>query len=545
MGVWEYIKIAIGFFAGIGTLLVGLKMMSGGMERASDKGLRKLFSKMSDNRFIGVGVGCAVTALVQSSAATTVMVVGFVNAGVMTLFQATSIIMGANIGTTVTAQILALQSFSITADFTLFAFVGVMVQMLAKSDTAKNVGFMLAGLGITFVGLSLMSDSMSELAKEPVIVELLERLTNPILLALIGVALTALIQSSAAVTAILIGMVGNGIMIGGGGNGILFVIMGTNIGTCMASILSSIGANANAKRAAFIHFMFNFIGSVVFIVICLCWSSFKAVVIDSWIRNPQQQIAMFHTLFNIFTTLLLIPFSGSLVKLSRLVIRDKKAVNEFSVKYIDERILQTPAIALAQLIKEMTYMLEVAQRALDKSMENFIKRTEDEEPVRKDLREINYLSGKVTDYLIKLSEEDMSHNDELTVSSLYKVLNDILRVADFSNNIMRYLRVAIANELYFSAEGLNEIREMYALVDELFKDVNYSFANRTVRLLAKIEETESKTDKFKLQLQQNHLDRLKGGNCKSESSSLYVNLIGNIERVADHLVYIAQSVNEE
>lgn len=190
-------------------------------------------------------------------------------------------------------------------------------------------------------------------------------------------------------------------------------------------------------------------------------------------------------------------------------------------------------------------MLEVAQRALDKSMENFIKRTEDEEPVRKDLREINYLSGKVTDYLIKLSEEDMSHNDELTVSSLYKVLNDILRVADFSNNIMRYLRVAIANELYFSAEGLNEIREMYALVDELFKDVNYSFANRTVRLLAKIEETESKTDKFKLQLQQNHLDRLKGGNCKSESSSLYVNLIGNIERVADHLVYIAQSVNEE
>lgn len=249
MGVWEYVEVAIGFLAGIGTLLVGMKMMSGGMERAADKGLRKLFSKMSDNRFAGVGVGCAVTALVQSSSATTVMVVGFVNAGVMTLFQATSIIMGANIGTTVTAQILALQSFSVTAIFTLFAFVGVMVQMFAKSDTAKNVGFMLAGLGITFVGLALMSDSMSELAKEPVIVDLLERLTNPILLALIGVALTAVIQSSAAVTAILIGMVGNGILVGGSGNGILFVIMGTNVGTCMTSILSSIGTNANAKRA--------------------------------------------------------------------------------------------------------------------------------------------------------------------------------------------------------------------------------------------------------------------------------------------------------
>lgn len=544
MGVWEYVEVAIGFLAGIGTLLVGMKMMSGGMERAADKGLRKLFSKMSDNRFAGVGVGCAVTALVQSSSATTVMVVGFVNAGVMTLFQATSIIMGANIGTTVTAQILALQSFSVTAIFTLFAFVGVMVQMFAKSDTAKNVGFMLAGLGITFVGLALMSDSMSELAKEPVIVDLLERLTNPILLALIGVALTAVIQSSAAVTAILIGMVGNGILVGGSGNGILFVIMGTNVGTCMTSILSSIGTNANAKRAAFIHFMFNFIGSAVFIVICLCWADFKAVVIDSWIPNPQQQIAMFHTLFNVFTTALLIPFSRSLVKLSQFVIREKKSPDEFSVKYIDERILQTPAIALAQLIKEMSYMLEVAQRALDKAMDNFINRTEDEEPIRKDLREINFLSGKVTDYLIRLSEEDMSHNDELTVSSLYKVLSDIMRVADFSNNIMRYLRVAVANELYFSSEGLNEIKEMYSLVDELFKDVDYTFANRTTRLLAKIEDTESKTDKFKLQLQQNHLDRLKGGNCKSESSSLYVNLIGNIERVADHLVYIAQSVKE-
>ena len=278
--------------------------------------------------------------------------------------------------------------------------------------------------------------------------------------------------------------------------------------------------------------------------ICLCWADFKAVVIDSWIPNPQQQIAMFHTLFNVFTTALLIPFSRSLVKLSQFVIREKKSPDEFSVKYIDERILQTPAIALAQLIKEMSYMLEVAQRALDKAMDNFINRTEDEEPVRKDLREINFLSGKVTDYLIRLSEEDMSHNDELTVSSLYKVLGDIMRVADFSNNIMRYLRVAVANELYFSSEGLNEIKEMYSLVDELFKDVDYTFANRTTRLLAKIEDTESKTDKFKLQLQQNHLDRLKGGNCKSESSSLYVNLIGNIERVADHLVYIAQSVKE-
>ena len=544
MGVWEYVEVAIGFLAGIGTLLVGMKMMSGGMERAADKGLRKLFSKMSDNRFAGVGVGCAVTALVQSSSATTVMVVGFVNAGVMTLFSGDVHNHGRqhrhdSHGANPCASILFRYG-----DFHVVCLCGSHGADVCKSDTAKNVGFMLAGLGITFVGLALMSDSMSELAKEPVIVDLLERLTNPILLALIGVALTAVIQSSAAVTAILIGMVGNGILVGGSGNGILFVIMGTNVGTCMTSILSSIGTNANAKRAAFIHFMFNFIGSAVFIVICLCWADFKAVVIDSWIPNPQQQIAMFHTLFNVFTTALLIPFSRSLVKLSQFVIREKKSPDEFSVKYIDERILQTPAIALAQLIKEMSYMLEVAQRALDKAMDNFINRTEDEEPVRKDLREINFLSGKVTDYLIRLSEEDMSHNDELTVSSLYKVLSDIMRVADFSNNIMRYLRVAVANELYFSSEGLNEIKEMYSLVDELFKDVDYTFANRTTRLLAKIEDTESKTDKFKLQLQQNHLDRLKGGNCKSESSSLYVNLIGNIERVADHLVYIAQSVKE-
>ena len=311
--------------------------------------------------------------------------------------------------------------------------------------------------------------------------------------------------------------------------------------------LFGVGTIMSAGVGALLEQLFGlapFIGSAVFIVICLCWADFKAVVIDSWIPNPQQQIAMFHTLFNVFTTALLIPFSRSLVKLSQFVIREKKSPDEFSVKYIDERILQTPAIALAQLIKEMSYMLEVAQRALDKAMDNFINRTEDEEPVRKDLREINFLSGKVTDYLIRLSEEDMSHNDELTVSSLYKVLSDIMRVADFSNNIMRYLRVAVANELYFSSEGLNEIKEMYSLVDELFKDVDYTFANRTTRLLAKIEDTESKTDKFKLQLQQNHLDRLKGGNCKSESSSLYVNLIGNIERVADHLVYIAQSVKE-
>ena len=282
--------------AGMGAFMIGFKILSENVEKISNKGIKSLFNKSTKNKAVGVGVGAVTTALVQSSAATTVMVIGFVNAGVMTLYQACSVIIGANIGTTITAQIVALSSFDFGMYAMLLTFVGIFVNMLSKKEKVKIIGYILAGLGLLFLGLKCMSGALTTITNESDKVQnLLSSISNPLLLLFIGIVFTALAQSSAAITTIIISMVSAGIMIGNGGNSILFVILGTNIGTCVTALVSSIGANTNAKRASLIHLMFNVFGSLIFMVVLLIWKDFMNVTFAKWFSLPGTQVAMFHT----------------------------------------------------------------------------------------------------------------------------------------------------------------------------------------------------------------------------------------------------------
>ena len=315
----------IKILAGCGAFLLGFKLLSDNMEKIAGNRLKALFNKTSEKKLVGVGMGAVTTAVVQSSSITTVMVVGFVNAGIMTLNQATAVIMGANIGTTITAQIVALQSFDVETLFMSLIFIGVFMEMFSKSDKIKSCGLAFAGLGLVFMGLSVMSDTMKVYTDaNPSIHAMLEKVTNPFLLLGIGIGLTALVQSSSAVTTIVITMAAQGLIIGGGGNSALYIILGSNIGTCVTALISSVGASKNAKRAALIHLYFNIIGTVLFTILCILFP--LADLVASFTPDaPAAQIANMHTIFNIGTTLLLLPAGNLLAGMAEYLLPDKKS----------------------------------------------------------------------------------------------------------------------------------------------------------------------------------------------------------------------------
>ena len=361
-------------FGGLGTFLIGLKMMGDNLQNIAGDRLKPLFNKVSNNRFMGIATGAGITAVIQSSSATTVMIVGFVNAGMMTLKQATSIIMGANIGTTITAQITALQSLPITPFLTALACVGAFMAMSSKDKVAKT-GMLVSGIGIIFVGMKFMSSSMEFFSSNETVIKMLSSVTNPALLMLIGLVFTALIQSSSATTSILITLCS----VQGGATlmtlrSAIFVTLGINIGTCVTAMLASIGANTNAKRASVIHLLFNVFGTLIFIIFIFVAPLISPkLAMDYWLSRafsqPSTQIAMFHTIFNVLATLMLVPFTGGLTKLATLLVREKKNIaedaEEKKVAYIDERILKTPSIAIMVLRKELLAMAKLAKTNFD------------------------------------------------------------------------------------------------------------------------------------------------------------------------------------
>ena len=309
----QHVVNVIMMLAACGAFLVGFKFLSDNMEKLFGNSLKKLFNKTSDKKWVGVGMGAVSTAVVQSSGVTTIMVVGFVNAGIMSLHQAATVIMGANIGTTITAQLAAFSSFDIAPIFISLLFIGVMMEMLSKSDKVKSIGLALAGLGLVFFGLEIMSDAMSSYKESETVLDLLSSMKNPFLLLAFGIIFTALLQSSSAVTTIIIAMAAQGLMIGGGGNAVLFIILGSNIGSCVTALISSIGTSVNARRASMIHLLFNITGAVLFTIMLLIWqksvvgSNFYEVTFVKWFSQPTTQIAMFHTFFNVLCTLLFLP----------------------------------------------------------------------------------------------------------------------------------------------------------------------------------------------------------------------------------------------
>ncbi len=551
---------------GVAALMIGINMMGNNIEKAAGRHMRRLMAKATKNRFLGVATGAAVTTLVTSSGATTVMIVGFVNVGLMTLAQAVSVIMGANIGTTVTAFITAVSTtgggIKTAAVFAFFAFVGVLMNMFGKKDLIKQIGLILAGLGLIFVGMNTMSGSMSSLLDESKNGNIARAVKDmfasigggggnltwqiPVLF-ILGALLTGLVQSSAAVTAIVMSLAA--------ANAVdmqfaIFVILGTNLGTCAVALLSSLGTSVNARRAAFVHFSFNLIGGIIFIIPL----SFPAVsgalvrFLQSLIPNIAIQVAVFHMFFNIVTTLLLLPFQKYLVKLAEFIVRDKKAggvAQGEEDETLDMRLLKTPAIAIGQARKQISKMGQLAFANYKLSLDMLLSGDLSQMNVFNEREQhINKFNHYINSYLVKLSLEPLSETDEKKLSSFYHVTSDIERIGDYAENIVEYAESAVKEKVTFTEHALDEIREMDLHLTELYKNVEMTFENITLGYMEKIDEEEQATDDMCTQMQQSHLRRLNENRCTPEAGAIFLQLAIGMERIGDHMKNISNSVKD-
>ncbi|MCF0116700.1 MAG: Na/Pi cotransporter family protein, partial [Bacilli bacterium] len=475
MGLVEAI---ITLIAGIGIFMIGMKMMSDGLENSAGRGLRKLFNKITNNRFVGVGIGAVVTGVIQSSSATTVMVIGFVNAGVMTLMQATAIIMGANIGTTITGILVAFSSFNVGLYATALAFIGVFISMFAKKNLTKTIGDVLASLGLIFVGLSMMSGSLKKCAEiKDAFTTLFTTVSFPLLLILLGVVFTALIQSSSATTGIVITLASQGVL---PLTSALFIVIGSNIGTCVTALLASIGANSNAKRAAIIHLMFNLFGSVIFTAIVWIFSSQISQLLELMAPGSlTMQVALFHIIFNVLTTLMLIPFVKHLTIIATKLIKDKDVNKGLKLRYVDAMLMQNVPVALDQIVKEITYMGEMAKLNLEQSFISLVKNEKiNTSNLYKNEEIINFTNLELAEFLIKLSSKCNNENDEKFIGSIHHVITDIERIADYAKNFVERSDEMDKLNLSFSNEAKEELDLMYRKVELMFESAIEIFISR-------------------------------------------------------------------
>ncbi len=547
----DYVYSVITILAGCGVFLLGFKLLSDNMEKLAGNGLKRLFNKTSDKKLVGVGLGAAATAVVQSSAITTVMVIGFVNTGIMSLKQAATIIMGANIGTTITAQIVALQAFNLNVFFMALAFIGMAMNMFSKKDKVRLAGIALAGLGIVFVGLDVMSGAMEGEMIHAALETVLSKATNPVFLLFIGVAFTALIQSSSAVTTIIIAMAMQGLIVGGGGNAVLYVILGSNIGSCVTALISSIGTSVNARRASIIHLLFNVIGAVIFMVVLLIFPQFQEKTFERWFSSPETQIAMFHTFFNVLCTLMFLPFTNVLVKLAMLIVpetktEEKAEETESGAKfvYMDKRFLNSPALAISQLKKETFRMADMAMASLATAFNGFIRRdVSTVENVAANNEKIADLSKSISDYLVKVSAAGPSLEDEKKISALHNNVGDIVRISELADNLTKYTRKTINENLTFSPVVGTKLSEMYALLQEQYSLVKRIVLMKEYNIMNESDETEDRVDNMRRSLIADHIDRMQRGECNAENNPVFINLVSNLERVGDHLNYVAHSVD--
>lgn len=558
MSVNDWVETILYMLASIGALLIGFEMLSDNITRLAQKGLKKLFNKTSKSKLAGVGIGAGATMIMQSSGATTIMIVGFVNAGIMTLYQATAMIMGANIGTTITAQLASLSGGNGGFDFGAYALglagIGMAIVMFGKKERTKTIGYAFAGFGILFFGLECMSRSMKVPAVHDAISNVLQNISGPIapfILFVFGIIITALVQSSSLTTSIIISLAAAGIYIGGGegatslNNNVLFFILGTNIGSCVTALISSLGANKNAKRASCIHLLFNTVGSVIFMIFLLVYKDFMADTFVKLFGSPQTQIAMFHTFFNVVCTIIFLPFVNWFVKISQFIIRDNKEEKENEVTFIDERMLKSPAIALHQVRKEMSRMFESAYNTLVLSINAFISK---DDTKHKDVdgvnEELEMTSKKVIEYLVELANENIVFEDECTVSAFHRTIDDILRIGEIGDNVCKYTKRAVRDDINISESAINQLEEMKSRLETLYNYVSDMFMNKHVEKLDEANEVEESIDNLRKEMIDNHFDRLNRGECVPSSSGVFVNLVNNLERAADHITYIAAGVNE-
>lgn len=524
---------------GLGLFLFGIRTMGDGLENAAGAKLKRMLEVLTGNRFLAVLVGFVVTAIIQSSTATTVMVVGFVNAGMMSLAQAVGVIMGANIGTTVTSLLIALNFSSVAAAAVL---VGVILMLASKKTVVKNLGAIFTGFGLLFLGIDMMSDSMAPLRESAgfmnFIVTVSESPLRPLFGIILGIVMTAVLQSSSASVGVLQTLAMQGLV---PLKFSVFVLFGQNIGTCLTALFSTVGAKKNSKRAAVIHLLFNLIGTGIFILIALLTPYVEWI--EKLSPDPMAQIAISHIVFNIVSTVIMFPFANVLVKLSCLLVPGKDdSESEMHCKFIDDRLLNTPPFAVMQVSKEVARMAKLARDNFETSAHALINRSDkDLDKVMENEEIINYLNHHITSYLVKLNALDITDSDSDYIARVFHAINDIERVGDHAINLAEAAQHNIGEGFKFSDPAREELNQLCGSVVTLLERSMAAFDNQSLsdNEAKELSDLEEHIDDLTLECQDSHIFRLNRKECNTEAGMLYLNTITDFERVGDHAINIA------
>ncbi len=552
MDLTAIITSVLTLLAGIGVFLIACQMMSSNLEAASSEKLKQLFSKASNSKLMGVGIGALGTAAIQSSGATTVMTIGFVNAGIISLAQAATIIYGANIGTTVTAQIVALGMFggnsvSTSVIFSAFAGLGAFLSIFAKKSGPKILGGILAGFGLLFVGLELMSGSMDQFAALDGVKTFLSGISNPILLVLLGAAFTAIIQSSSVMTSIALAMVVTGLI--GIDQGI-FLTMGSNIGSCVVAVIAGVSSGTNAKRTALIHLLFNCSGVVLFLIaaMALGWFgiSYGSLFERLFPSAPQVQLAMFHTFFNTVTVGIMLPLTGALVALVIRMIPERTLPKdaEFSLRYVDENMLRTPPVAVSQVKREILRMADIALGNVDRALDMAVQLDfSGNRLFERDERQLNFINRELVGFVVRLSgKSGLGEKDRTYLSGTYRSIRDLERIGDYAENIVEYATVLADSSQQFSDDAKCEISQLKALLHQLYAHAMDAYQNESMASLNEANIIEEEIDDYTKRMEEGHIARMEKGICTPSVGAQYLELSSNAERIADHMINIAKSI---
>ena len=529
---------------GLGLFLFGMELMSDSIEKVAGARLRRILEIFTTNRFMGMIVGIIFTGIIQSSSACTVMVVSFVNSGLMNLYQAAGVILGANIGTTITSQLV---SFNLSKIAPLILLVGVVVMMFTKKEKVRKVAEVVVGFGILFVGLSTMSQAMANMKNEPQVVNLLMSLKNPFLATLMGFALTAIIQSSSVTVSIVLLLADQDLLplpI------TLYIILGCNIGACATAMLASMTGKKDAKRAALIHLLFNIIGTVIIYIALFVAGDQIVELIKSISADNGRFVANAHTLIKIAQVIMLFPFTGWLVKMTYLIVpgEDQKVGyrESYQLKYIGDKVVFNPATAVVEVVKELERMASLAEENLNRAMNALITLDEEDiEEVYEVEKNINFLNHAITDYLVKINQTTLPIEDLNSLGALFHVVNDIERIGDHAENVADAARQRKEEGVSISKEAQKELGDMLEMVNKIIRYAVEMFAKSDETHMQEIITLEDQVDEKERELQKKHVERLTKGECSPEAGMIFSDIVSGLERVADHATNIAFAITTE
>ena len=532
------ISIVLTMAGGLGLFLFGMDLMSESIEKVAGAKLRRILEIFTSNRFMGMIVGIIFTGIVQSSSACTVMVVSFVNSGLMNLYQAAGVIFGANIGTTVTSQLV---SFNLSEIAPLILLAGVVIMMFCKKQSVKKIAEVVIGFGILFVGLSTMSQAMEGMKNVPAVVNMLQSLKNPFLATLVGMVLTAVIQSSSVTVSIVLLLASQGLL---ALPITLYIILGCNIGSCATALLASMSGKKDAKRAALIHFLFNVIGTVIIYIVLLVAEEPVVNMIHAISHDNARFVANAHTIIKVFQVLILFPFSNQIVKLACMCVpgEDKKISyrENYQLKYIGEKVVFNPATAVVEVIKELERMADLANENLNRAMNALITLDEEDiEEVYQVEKNINFLNHAITDYLVKINQTTLPIEDQKSLGALFHVVNDIERIGDHAENVADAARQRREEGVNISRDAQHEMGEMLDMVNKIIQYAIEMFVKSDEQHMQDVIALEDRVDRKEKELQRAHVERLTRGECTPEAGMIFSDVVSGLERVADHATNIA------